>query len=105
MEFENAVLFLYLLEREEREVSIHWFTIQMDVMTDVRSDWNQEPGASSSSHMVLEPKHLDHAPLLSQTIRKELDDKESSWDLIQHPYGMPPLQATALFITPQHQPS
>lgn len=39
------------------------------------------------------PKDLDHCPLLSQVISRELDQKWGSRDLNQHPYRMQALHA------------
>lgn len=50
--------------------------------------WVQELGTYSGSPMwAQEPKHLEHPLLLSQAVIRELNQRWSSWNYNQCPYG------------------
>lgn len=90
------------LSRKRNRSSIHWFTPQPATMARTELLWNWQPGAASESPVLVQgPKNLNHCPLLSQIINKQLDQKRNSWDINQHPYtkSVPQLQGLACGVT------
>ena len=68
---------------------------------------NLKPGARSFfwvSHVGAGVQGLGPSSTAFPDHSRELDQKWSSWDSNQCPYGMLALQATALPATPQHRP-
>lgn len=66
-------------QRAGQRSSIHWLTLQVVSRSApglIRS-WDQ----IASFHMDVEPRALVHSLLSSQTISRELDQKQSNWDL------------------------
>lgn len=81
-----------LLQRKkakQRWSSICWLTPQMAAMGSTELIQSRSQGLPLSPSVGCRVPRTGHPPLLSKAINRELDWKQSSQNMKQHPFGMP----------------